>query len=85
MSNLEDKIMLTKTAMALAAAAVLGAVSVAQANSNADNWNEVGGYRIGPLGQRMGGTGFWPHWRGHRGAFFGFAYAPRHLRFWHHY
>ena len=35
MSNLEVEIMLTKTAMALAAAAVLGAVSVAQANSNA--------------------------------------------------
>jgi hypothetical protein len=77
--------MLTKTAMALAAAAVLGAVSVAQANENADNWNEVGGYRIGPLGQRLGGTGFWPHWRGHRGAYYGFAYAPGYRRVWHHY
>jgi hypothetical protein len=76
--------MLSKTAMALAAAAILGAVSVAQANDNADNWNEAGGYRIGPLGQRLGGTGF-SHWRGHRGAYFGFAYAPGHRRVWHHY
>ena len=85
MSYLEVEIMSTKTAMALAAAAILGAVSVAQANSNADNWNEVGGFRIGPLGQRMGGTGFWPHVRGHRAAYYGFAYVPRHHRFWHHY
>jgi hypothetical protein len=83
MSTLEVKIMWTKTAMALAAAAIFGVVSVAQANENADNWNEVGGYRIGPLGQRLGGTGF--HWRGHRGAFFGFAYAPGHRRVWHYY
>ena len=75
--------MLRKTALALAAALVFGAVTAAQANENADNWNEVGGYRIGPLGQRLGGTGFWP--RGHRGAYFGFAYAPRHHRVWHYY
>jgi hypothetical protein len=85
MDNLEDKIMLTKTAMALAAVVILGAVSVAQANDNADNWNDVGGFRIGPLGQRLGGTGFRPHWRGHPGAFYGFAYAPRYHRVWHHY
>jgi hypothetical protein len=77
--------MLRKTALALAAALVFGAVTAAQANENADNWNEVGGYRIGPLGQRLGGTGVWPHWRGYRGAYFGFAYAPRHHRVWYHY
>jgi hypothetical protein len=75
--------MLRKTAMALAAAAIFGAVSVAQASDH-DNWNETGGYRIGPLGQRLGGTGFWPHWQGHRGAYFGFAYSPRHHRVLHH-
>ena len=84
MSNLEDKIMLRKTAMALAAAAIFGAVSVAQASDH-DNWNDIGGYRIGPLGQRLGGTGFGSHWRGHRGAYLGFAYAPRYRRTWHHY
>jgi hypothetical protein len=76
--------MSTRIATALAAAVILGAVSVAQANENADNWNETGGYRYGPYGQRLGGTGFLPHWRGHRGAFFGFAYVPRHRRVWHH-
>jgi len=84
MSNLEDKIMLRKTAMALAAAAIFGAVSVAQASDH-DNWNDAGGYRIGPLGQRLGGTGFAPRWLAHRGAYYGFAYAPRHRRIWHHY
>ena len=77
--------MFTKTTMALAAVVILGAVSVAQANDNADNWNEQGGFHFGPLGQRMGGTGFWPRWRGHPSAFYGFAYVPRHHRFWHHY
>jgi hypothetical protein len=77
--------MLRKTALALAAALVFGAVTAAQANENADNWNEVGGYRIGPLGQRLGGTGFLPHWRGYRGAYFGYAYVPRHHRVWNHY
>ena len=76
--------MLGKTALALAAALIFGAVTAAQANDNADNWNEVGGYHIGPLGQRLGGS-FWPHWRGQRGAFFGFAYVPRHRRVWNHY
>jgi len=76
--------MLGKTALALAAALIFGAVTAAQANDNADNWNEVGGYHIGPLGQRLGGS-FWPHWRGQRGAFFGFAYMPRHRRVWNHY
>jgi hypothetical protein len=75
--------MLGKTALALAAALIFGAVTAAQANDNADNWNEVGGYHIGPLGQHLGGP-FWPHWRGHRSAFFGFAYVPRHHRVWNH-
>jgi hypothetical protein len=77
--------MLRETALALAVALMFGGVTAAQANSNADNWNEVGGYRIGPLGQRLGGTGFWPHWRGRRSAYFGFAYVPRHHRVWNHY
>jgi hypothetical protein len=76
--------MLRRTALALAAALIFGAVTAAQANDNADNWNEVGGYHIGPLGQRLGGS-FLLHWRGQRGAFFGFAYAPRHRRVWNHY
>jgi hypothetical protein len=56
--------MLRKAALALGLAPIVGAVTAAQANDHADNWNEVGGYHIGPLGQRLGGTGFWPHWRG---------------------
>jgi hypothetical protein len=76
--------MLRKTALALAAGVIFSTVSVAQASDH-DNWNNGGGYRIGPLGQRLGGTGFWPHWRGYRGAYFGFAYAPWHHRVWHHY
>jgi hypothetical protein len=76
--------MLRKAALALGLAPIVGAVTAAQANDHADNWNEVGGYHIGPLGQRLGGTGFWPHWRG-RGAYFGFAYVPRHHRIWSHF
>ena len=71
--------MLSRTAIALAAAAIFGAASVAQANEPRD---EYGGYRIGPLGQRLGGTPF--GWRHHRGAYFGFAHVPGHHRVWHH-
>jgi hypothetical protein len=71
--------MLTKTAIVLAAAAIFGAAAVAQANEPVD---EYGGYRIGPLGQRLGGTSF--GWRYHRGGYFGFAHVPGHRRIWHH-
>jgi hypothetical protein len=67
--------MLNKTAPVLAAAAVFGAASVAQANEPRDEWGDSSTV----LRAAHGGTGFWPHWRGHRGAFFGFAYAPRAL------
>jgi hypothetical protein len=73
--------MLTKTAIALAAAAIFGAASVAQANEPRD---EHGGSKYGPFGQRLGGTGFGPGWRHHRGAHFGFAYVPGHHRVWRH-
>jgi hypothetical protein len=76
--------MLTKTKIALAAVLMLGAGSLAQASNDNDGGNNTGGYHWGPMGQYLGGTGFWPHWRGHRGAFFGFAYEPRHRRVWHH-
>jgi hypothetical protein len=75
--------MLRKITMALAVAAIVGGASVAQANDN--DRNDRGGFRYGPYGQRMGGTGFRPHWRGHTGAYFGLAYAPRHRRVWYHY
>jgi hypothetical protein len=73
--------MSSKIAMILAAAAIFGAASIAQANEPRD---EYGGFKYGPFGQRMGGTGFWPRWHGHRGAYFGFAYATGHARHWHH-
>lgn len=75
-----DKAMLTKTTIALAAAAVFGVVSLAQANDSMEN--DRGGYRIGPLGQHFGGR-FLPGWR-HGGAYFGFAHVPGHRRVWHH-
>jgi hypothetical protein len=72
--------MLTKTTIALAAAAVFGVVSLAQANDAMEN--DRGGYRIGPLGQHFGGR-FLPGWR-HSGAYLGFAHVPGHRRVWHH-
>ena len=70
--------MLTKTTIALAAAAIFGAASLAQANEPRD---EYGGFRYGPMGQRMGTHSAW---RGHRGAFYGFAFVPGHRRTWIH-
>jgi hypothetical protein len=68
------------TRLAIAAALIFGAASAVQAASDNNGGNETGGYHIGPMGQRLGGTGFWPQWRGHQGAFFGFAHEPRHRR-----
>jgi hypothetical protein len=69
--------MMSKTTVALAAAAVLGFVPVAQANEPRD---EYGGFKYGPMGQRMGGG---TYWRGHRGMNF-FAFVPGHARVWRH-
>jgi hypothetical protein len=69
--------MMSKITIALAAAAVFGAVSAAQANEPRD---EYGGYKYGPMGQRFGTTS---HWR-HNGPFFGFAFVPGHHRVWRH-
>jgi hypothetical protein len=82
--KMENDTMLTKTRLAIAAALIFGATSAVQASNENDGGNNTGGYHIGPMGQHLGGP-FLPHWRGHRGAFFGFAYEPRHRRVWHHY
>src|ERR1700730_6563548 len=50
-----DVPMFTKTKLALAAALVLGAASAVQASDH-DNWNDTGGYRLGPMGQHFGGV-----------------------------
>jgi hypothetical protein len=71
--------MMSRTTIALAAAAVLGLVSVAQANEPRD---EYGGFKYGLMGQRMGGSP--AHWRGHRGMNLGFAFVPGHARVWRH-
>jgi hypothetical protein len=67
---------MTKTAIALlAAAAVFGAVSAAQAGSRDDGDAGGGGsygFRIGPLGQPMGGP---TAWRGRPSSVY--AYVPR--------
>jgi hypothetical protein len=69
--------MMSRTTIALAAAAVLGFVSAAQANEPRD---EYGGFKYGPMGQRLGGGPAPWHWRGHRN--FGFAFVPGHSRVW---
>jgi hypothetical protein len=69
--------MMSKITIALAAAAIFGAASAAQANEPRD---EYGGYKYGPMGQRMGTTS---HWRRHNAPFFGFAFVPGHPRIWH--
>lgn len=49
-----ETVMLTKTTIALVAALILAPASVALANDNAANEGEVGGIKIGPLGQVFG-------------------------------
>ena len=67
---------MTKTTLAiLAAAAMFGAVSAAQAGSRNDGAAATGvsrGFRIGPLGQPMGGP---MTWRGRPPSVY--AYVPR--------
>ena len=46
--------MLTKTKIALVAALILAPASVALAGDNAANTGDVGGIKIGPLGQVFG-------------------------------
>ena len=48
--------MMSKITIALAAAAIFGAASAAQVNEPRD---EYGGYKYGPMGQRMGTTSHW--------------------------
>jgi hypothetical protein len=45
--------MLTKTKIALAAAVILASASAGLANDK--EYNDVGGFHLGPLGQEMGG------------------------------
>ena len=76
--------MFTKTKLALAAALIVGAASVAQANEPTD---EYGGYRVGPLGQRFGGVNPTYHrsMRYGGGAYAyvpGFRIPPQHYRTW---
>ena len=49
---------MSKTTMALAMAAILAATTAAQAGSR-DDPDRVGGFRIGPLDQIMGGPSTW--------------------------
>jgi len=79
--------MLNMTKLALAATLVLGAASAVQANDN--DWNDRGGYRVGPLGQSFQGANpaFHPSMRhGYaEGAYAfvpGYRFAPRHHRTW---
>ncbi len=67
--------MFTKTKFALAAALVLGAASAVQANDN--DWNDRGGYRVGPLGQSFQGANpaYHPSMRRGGGAY---AFVPGH-------
>jgi len=51
--------MLTRTTLAIAAVVVFGAASAVQAGSKDDDGGPGGGYRIGPLGQPMGGPFAW--------------------------
>ena len=62
--------MLSRNTIALAAAAILAAVSVAQANDRDDT---AGGFRVGPLGQSLGGSAVNPTY--HRSLRGGGAYA----------
>jgi opacity protein-like surface antigen len=76
--------MFTKTKLAVAAALVLGAASAVQASDH-DNWNDVGGYRTGPMGQHFGGVNPVYH-RSMRNGGGAFAFVPgvpfRHYRTW---
>jgi opacity protein-like surface antigen len=81
--------MLNMTKLALAAALVVGAASAVQANDN--DWNDRGGYRVGPLGQSFPGANpaFHPSMRhGYddgAGAYAfvpDYRFAPRHHRTW---
>lgn len=76
--------MLNLTKIALAAAIGLGSVTLgsvaSQASSADDNGAREGGFKVGPMGQWMGGP-FVSH-RYYRGRDFGFAYVPRYHRTW---
>jgi hypothetical protein len=82
--------MLTKTKLALAAVLVLGAASAVQANDN--DWNDRGGYRVGPLGQSFQGAnpafhpsmrhGFMRHGSGAYAFAPGYRMPARHYRTW---
>jgi hypothetical protein len=64
--------MMSKTSIAiLAAAAIFGAASAAQATGDADA-EHYGGFRIGPMGQALGGPSAW---RGQPSS--AYAYVPR--------
>jgi hypothetical protein len=62
----------------VAAAVLLGAVSIAQASSNR---NYGGGYDIGPLGQCFDPPACG---QGSRGGAYAYAYSPRYPRGWHY-
>lgn len=65
--------MLSKGRIAiLAAAAIFGAASGAQAGGSRDDADQTGGARIGPLGQAQGGPSAW---RGRPSSIY--AYVPR--------
>src|SRR5437879_10667858 len=68
-----DRTMFTKTKIAFAAALMVGAASAALASDHED---QSGGFKIGPLGQPMGGPSEW----GASGAYSGrvaYGFLPR--------
>lgn len=68
-------------AMAISAFIVFGVASAAQAGSKDDEPPSSGGYRIGPLGQPMGG----PYaWRGRPSSIYAYVPRSRLNRSWHY-
>jgi opacity protein-like surface antigen len=77
--------MSTMTKLALAAALVLGTASAASANDT--DRNDIGGYRVGPLGQSFPGANpaYHPSMRHGEGAYAfvpGYRFLDRHHRMW---
>lgn len=68
-----------KVLLCIATVSALLAAAPAMASDDRD----LGGFKYGPYGQRMGGP-FWQlPWRAHRYNY-GFAFAPGYHRYWHH-
>ena len=81
--------MMTKTMTTLVAATILAIASAAQASSDKDA-TDVGGFHIGPLGQRMGfphawGAGApWSYNRARAYRTYGYASGRHFSRHWYY-